>query len=95
MAPSHRAAYTASGFMSTQIIQQQKETVDKVVAVIQENNKLKTLVANMYTEAKTKIEQSNAQINLGNQKIMETTKDATDFAQYIAQNMGGNQNVMP
>lgn len=80
---------------STQIIQQQKETVDKVVAVIQENNKLKTLVANMYTEAKTKIEQSNAQINLGNQKIMETTKDATDFAQYIAQNMGGNQNVMP
>ena len=49
----------------------------------------------MYTEAKTKIEQSNAQINLGNQKIMETTKDATDFAQYIAQNMGGNQNVMP
>ena len=80
---------------STQIIQQQKETVDKVVAVIQENNKLKTLVANMYTEAKTKIEQSNAQINLGNQKIMETTKDATDFAQYIAQNMGGSQNVMP
>lgn len=80
---------------STQIIQQQKETVDKVVAVIQENNKLKSLVANMYTEAKTKIEQSNAQINLGNQKIMETTKDATDFAQYIAQNMGGNQNVMP
>lgn len=80
---------------STQIIQQQKETVGKVVAVIQENNKLKSLVANMYTEAKTKIEQSNAQINLGNQKIMETTKDATDFAQYIAQNMGGNQNVMP
>lgn len=80
---------------STQLIQQQKETVDKVVSVIQENNQLKSLLANMYAEAKTKIQQSNEQINLGNQKIMETTKDASDFAQYIAQNMGGGQNVMP
>lgn len=80
---------------STQLIQQQKETVDKVVSIIQENNQLKSLLANMYTEAKTKIQQGNEQINLGNQKIMETTKDASDFAQYIAQNMGGGQNVMP
>lgn len=80
---------------STQLIQQQKETVDKVVSVIQENNQLKSLLANVYAEAKAKIQQGNEQINLGNQKIMETTKDASDFAQYIAQNMGGGQNVMP
>lgn len=80
---------------STQLIQQQKETVDKVVSVIQENNQLKSLLANVYAEAKAKIQQGNEQINLGNQKIMETTKDASDFAQYIAQNMGGSQNVMP
>lgn len=80
---------------STQLIQQQKETVDKVVSVIQENNQLKSLLANVYAEAKAKIQQGNEQINLGNQKIKETTKDASDFAQYIAQNMGGGQNVMP
>lgn len=79
---------------STQVIQQQKETVDKVVALIQENNKLKTIIATLYSEAKSKIEEGNRQIELGNQKIAETTADATDFAQIIA-SQGGVPNVMP
>lgn len=68
---------------SAQIIQQQKETVDKVVSLIKENNQLKTVIANLYTEAKTKIEQGNLQIRAGNAKLAETLKDASDFAQVI------------
>lgn len=78
---------------STQVIQQQKETVDKVVALIQENNQLKTFIANLYSESKGKIAEANRQIELGNQKIAETTADATDFANIIAS--GGVPNGMP
>lgn len=78
---------------STQVIQQQKETVDKVVALIQENNQLKTFIANLYSESKGKIAEANRQIELGNQKIAETTADATDFAKIIAN--GGVPNGMP
>lgn len=81
---------------SAKLIQQQKETVDKVVSLIQENNQLKTIIANLYTEAKAKIEVGNQQIQLGNAKIAEVQQDATDFAQVIAGQMqGGQQNVMP
>lgn len=81
---------------SAKLIQQQKETVDKVVSLIQENNQLKTIIANLYTEAKAKIEAGNQQIQLGNAKIEEVQRDATDFAQVIAGQMqGGQQNVMP
>lgn len=82
------AQYEAQLTQSTQIIQQQKETVDKVVALIQENNKLKTIIANLYTEANAKIQQSNEQIKAGNVKIAETMADATEFANIIA-NIGG------
>lgn len=65
---------------STELLAKQKEIVDKVVSVIQENNKLKSMLASLYTEAKTKIEQSNAQVRMGNAKIAEVERDATDFA---------------
>ena len=32
---------------------------------------------------------------MGNAKIAETTKDASDMAQHIYNNMGGQANVMP
>ncbi len=90
------AQYAQQVEQSTKIIQQQKETVDKVVSMIQENNQLKTIIANLYTEAKAKIEAGNQQIQLGNAKIAEVQQDATDFAQVIAGQMqGGQQNVMP
>ena len=77
------------------VVEQQKATVDQVVAVIQENNTLKTYIANMYTEASLKIREGNRQIQMGNAKIAETTKDASDMAQHIYNNMGGQANVMP
>lgn len=77
------------------IVEQQKETVDKVVAVIKENNELKTYIANLYAEASGKITEANKQIQLGNAKLAETTKDASDMAQAIYDGMGGNGNAMP
>lgn len=79
------------------VVEQQKETVDKVVAVIKENNELKTLIANLYSEASAKIKAANQQTQIGNAKLAETTKDASDMAQAIYNNMqkGGNPNVMP
>lgn len=86
---------------ATEVIQKQKETVDKVVALIQENNQLKTFIANLYAESSAKIKAANEQIALGNeqiardsQKIQETTEDATEFATALA-SQGGVQNAMP
>lgn len=89
--------YEAQLAQSTQIIQQQKETVDKVVALIRENNQLKSFIANLYAESKGKITEANRQIKLGNQKIAETMQDATEFASVIAGGIqkGGQADVMP
>ena len=80
---------------SVQLIQQQKDTVDKVVSLIQENNQLKTIIAQLYSEAKQKIQAGNQQIQAGNAKIAEVEKDASDFAQYIAGMQGGQTGVVP
>lgn len=65
------------------VIQKQKEVVDKVVSVIKENNQLKAILAQLYTESKEKIELSNAALReLYAQK--ETAEgDATEFAQAL------------
>ena len=73
------------------LIQSQQDAVNKVSTIIQENNKLKTMLANLYAEATLKIQQGNEQIKLGNQKIAEITQDATDFAQVLANDMGRRQ----
>ena len=77
---------------SMEVIQRQKDTVDKVVSVIQENNQLKSFIAQLYTEAKSKILEGNQEIEKGNAKIREVTDDATNFAQVIAQ--GGMKDVV-
>lgn len=78
------------------VIEQQKETVDKVVAVIKENNELKSFIANLYTEASGKISEANKQIQFGNAKIAETTKDASDMATAIYDGIQkGGINVIP
>lgn len=71
----------------TKVIEQQQATVDNVVSVIKENNELKSTIATLYVEAQTKIRESNRQIQLGNAKIAETTKDASEMAQHIYNNM--------
>lgn len=73
----------------SKVVEQQKNTVDKVVAVIKENNELKAYIANLYTEASEKIREANRQIQKGNAKIKETTQDATDMAQVIYDNTIG------
>ncbi len=78
----------------TKMVEEQKSTVEKVVSVVEENDRLRAFIAAMYTEAKTKINNANAQIKAGNAKIAETTQDASEFAQYIYGGMpGANQNV--
>ncbi len=78
------------------VVEQQKGTVDKVVAVIRENNELKTYIANLYAEASGKITEANKQIQQGNARIAETMKDATDMAQTIYNGVqGGGINVVP
>jgi hypothetical protein len=87
--------YEAQVQQLSAVVQQQKDTVDKVVSVIEENNQLKTFIATLYSEASGKIRESNKQVQLGNQKLAETTQDATEFAQVIANQMGGTSNAMP
>ena len=65
---------------ATALVAQQKEVVDKVVSVIQENNKLKTLLATLYTESKEKILQSNEIIKSLQSALTETEADATEFS---------------
>lgn len=79
------------------VVEQQKETVDKVISVIKENNELKTFIADLYNEAAVKIKEANRQTQLGNAKLAETTKDASDMAQVIYDEIkrGGKPNVMP
>lgn len=64
-------------------IERQKATVDQVVSVIRENNSLKATVAALHAEASEKICECNNQIQLGNAKIAEATRDASEMAQYI------------
>ena len=75
---------------TTALVAQQKEVVDKVVSVIQENNKLKTLLATLYTESKEKILQSNEIIKSLQSALTATEADATEFAQAL---YGGGNGV--
>ena len=76
---------------SAQLLEQQKATVDKVVGLIQENNQLKALLGNIFTEAKAKLSAANEQIEAGNAKIAEVEGDAQEVAgvlSYLQQFMG-------
>lgn len=57
------------------------QTVAQVESLITENEQLRIFIARLYTEAKQKIVQSNAQ-------IAETTADASQFARDIADTIG-------
>lgn len=82
---------------ATSLIEQQRQTVDQVVSVISENNKLKSLLAAVYKEAEQKLAMANEQIRAGNHRILqseqaarEAAADATEFAEHIYKNeMGG------
>ena len=63
---------------------EQKKTVDQVGAIMTENAKLKSMIAQLYTEFAQKITNANAQIAAGNQKMQQTVTDASIMAQHIA-----------
>ena len=65
-------------------IQADAKSVSQVSTLANENIRLKKQLAALYAEAKSKILAGNEQIALGNQRLAETTKDASDFAQMIA-----------
>ena len=69
-------------------VQAMGQTVERSEALIQANQQLRQMLIQLYTEAMIKIGQQNSQIQAGNQQIMQTTKDATDFASIIAQKAG-------
>lgn len=71
-----------------QTIQQQNDTINKVYALLNENKRLNEMLAQLYTEANEKLNYANRQIQLGNQKIVETTQDATALAQDLARSQG-------
>lgn len=80
---------------SAQLLEQQKATVDNVVGLIQENNRLKALLGNIFTEANAKMNAANEQIEAGNAKIAEVEGDARMFAEAIQQMEGGAGYGMP
>ena len=69
-------------------VQAMGQTVERSEALIQANQQLRQMLIQLYTEAMIKIGQQNSQIQAGNQQIMQTTKDATDFASVIARKAG-------
>ena len=70
------------------LLEEQRKTVDQVLAVMNENKRLKEALAALYTEAGQKIALANEQIELGNQRIRQTTADASAFAEHIAKTNG-------
>lgn len=68
---------------STELLAKQKEIVDKVVKVIQENNQLRGILAQLYDESKNKINQGNEAIKQLKAQLLSTHADATDFAREL------------
>lgn len=80
---------------SAQLLEQQKATVDNAVATIQENNRLKAMLSNLFAEANAKMNAANEQIEVGNAKIAEVEDDARFFAETIERMEGGAGYGMP
>ena len=78
---------------SAALIERQKETVDRAVACIQENSRLKAMMLELQREAVEKIGTANAEIEAGNRAIAEATDDASYFAQ-ILNNMAREAGAM-
>lgn len=72
-------------------LQEQQASIDKVVALIRENQDLKQFIANIYTEAKGKIMLANEVIKANQAQANEATMDASMFANHIAQTEGIKQ----
>ena len=56
--------------------------------IIEENNRLYQFIADLYAESRAKITMANQRIEAANGQILETTRDAADFAQHIVDTEG-------
>ena len=75
----------------SQQLESQKQTVDQVMTLMNENERLKAALAKVYTEAKGKIEQANRQLITADRKLRETYDDAQQMAMSIAQQQTSRQ----
>ncbi len=80
--------YSAQLTQATELIERQKETVDNVVSLIKENNSLKTVIADLYNEAVTKIREGNARIDESVSAYENVRNDATTLARMVAEREG-------
>lgn len=65
-------------------VRAQEKTVEQVTSVIQENQRLRSIMATLYSEAAQKIKLANEQLSAAGSQIQETTSDARAMAQFIA-----------
>ncbi len=72
----------------SQRVEEQREAFESVQRIIAENGKLREQLATLFDEAYRKLLAANDAINAGNRQLEETTADARDFAQHIAQTEG-------
>ena len=77
--------YVAQLSQSTALIARQKETVDNVVALIKENNSLKSVIADLYNEAVVKIREGNANTKQYASAYESVKNDATALAKMVAE----------
>ena len=68
-----------------EICEAQKETVKAVESVIKENESLRGMIAQLYTEGKEKIALANRIISAEKAALRETTSDAREFAGELMQ----------
>ncbi len=85
------AALTQQVQQLSQQLESQKQTVDQVMTLMNENERLKAALAKVYTEAKGKIEQANRQLITADMKLRETYDDARKMAMSIAQQQTSRQ----
>lgn len=77
---------TAQLQQSAELLEKQSKVIENVSTIVQKNNTLNAIIAQLFTEAESKVDIANAAIATHAETVKqaeEATKDATEFAQYI------------
>lgn len=69
-----------------ELIEKQRTVIDKILPTIQENNKLKEVLANLRNEYSTKIADANSEIYKLKDMYNQVSADAGDFAEELLKN---------
>ena len=76
-------------YMTTDGLKQYLKVVDDVVQIVQENNKLRVLIASLRKEYAGKITEQNGKINELSKAYRKADQDAGDFAEVILKSQSG------